>query len=59
MCENHETKVAKFIVVSDDERMPYCEKCSILLASQGFKLVKIERPEDNPLENMDEGPRKN
>lgn len=30
------------MVLSDDENLPYCEKCAILLASQGFKVMRME-----------------
>jgi hypothetical protein len=56
VCQNHDTKVAKYIVDSDDETLPYCEKCAILLASQGFKVVRMESEpigegeDNNPLD---------
>lgn len=40
-CTNHQSKVAKYVVESDEETMFYCEKCAILLASQGFKVSKM------------------
>jgi hypothetical protein len=39
-CQNHSTKPAKYFVSIDEEYLPYCEKCAILLASQGFKVSK-------------------
>lgn len=66
-CQTHEGKVAKFIVYSDDETLPYCEKCAILLASQGFKVTKLEmdaaEPQcdadvENPLDQLNNHPRK-
>ena len=41
MCSNHESKSAQFMISTEDEQLPYCQKCSILLASQGFKLTKL------------------
>ena len=43
-CENHPTKKGKYSVLSEDEgeEIYYCEKCAILLASQGFKVIKLE-----------------
>jgi hypothetical protein len=40
-CTNHPNKVAKYYVESDEETLFYCEKCAILLASQGFKVAKM------------------
>ena len=42
ICFNHQEKLAKFLVETHDEMMYYCEKCAILLASQGFPVRKIE-----------------
>lgn len=48
-CTNHPNKTAKYIVESDEESLFYCEKCAILLASQGFKVCKLgESVSDNP-----------
>jgi hypothetical protein len=41
ICFNHQEKLAKFFVETHDEVMYYCEKCAILLASQGFPVKKI------------------
>ena len=41
-CQNHSNKPAKYYIFIDDEDLPYCEKCAILLASQGFKVVKAD-----------------
>ena len=40
VCSNHPNKSGKYFIISDDdeESMDYCEKCAILLASQGFKV---------------------
>ena len=40
-CENHKAKEAKYFVLSEEERIFYCEKCAISLASQGFKVSKM------------------
>ncbi len=40
-CTNHPNKIAKYFVESDEETLFYCEKCAILLASQGFKVGKM------------------
>jgi hypothetical protein len=37
------------VVTANTEYGEYCEKCAILLASQGFKVVKME---DRPLKMM-------
>jgi hypothetical protein len=64
VCQNHDSKVAKYIVYSDDETLPYCEKCAILLASQGFKVARMEVEPigegegDNPLDLLENHPRK-
>lgn len=42
VCQNHLNKQAKYVISIDDEDMPYCEKCAILLASQGFKVSKCD-----------------
>lgn len=63
-CQSHENKQAKYYVYSDDETLMYCEKCAILLASQGFKVVKIDaegqaqHPVGDGLEVLDNHPRK-
>ena len=43
---------------TEDEQLPYCQKCSILLASQGFKLVKLQAEEENPLDQLENNPRR-
>ena len=42
-CENHPNKKGKYSVVSEEEeeQIFYCEKCAILLASQGFQVSKL------------------
>ena len=44
-CPNHPDKVVthKLIGPDIDEEISYCEKCSIMLASQGFNVVKLNR----------------
>jgi predicted SprT family Zn-dependent metalloprotease len=39
-CINHQLKPARFKAVSDEADLFYCEKCAILLASQGFKVMR-------------------
>lgn len=47
-CQNDPNKQAKYVISIDDEDLPYCEKCAILLASQGFKVRKLdEAPSSN------------
>jgi hypothetical protein len=41
MCINEPHKVAKYIAYSEEESLYYCEKCAILLASQGFTVMKL------------------
>jgi hypothetical protein len=41
-CQNHSNKPAKYFISIDEEDLPYCEKCAILLASQGFKVSKCD-----------------
>ena len=53
MCTNEHNKVAKFLTYSEEETLYYCEKCAILLASQGFTVVKL-----NTGESMEINPRK-
>ncbi len=45
VCQNHQDKPALFTLISEDiqEQLNYCEKCSILLASQGFNVAKIKK----------------
>jgi hypothetical protein len=43
-CSNHPGKTAKFRVCSEENDLFYCEKCAILLASQGFKVEKLMNP---------------
>ena len=40
-CINDPQKVAKYMTSSEDETLYYCEKCAILLASQGFAVQKL------------------
>jgi hypothetical protein len=40
-CLNHPKKSATHCLISDQEKINYCEKCSIMLASQGFDVLKI------------------
>jgi hypothetical protein len=41
-CENHGGKVATFTSAMDDSMQAfYCDKCAILLASQGYSVVKM------------------
>lgn len=43
-CHNHTNKGATFEIVGvGQERLTYCEKCAILLASQGFKVNRLAR----------------
>lgn len=44
-CLNHPDKPATHQLAASDTPvpMPYCEKCSIMLASQGFSIGKIPR----------------
>lgn len=44
-CINHPQKSAKYKML--EEQMLYCEKCAILLASQGFKVSKIDKEPEN------------
>ena len=51
MCINDPHKAAKFVTYSEEETLYYCEKCAILLASQGFSVMKLnvgESVEINP-----------
>lgn len=41
MCINDPHKVAKYLAYSEEESLYYCEKCAILLASQGFTVMKL------------------
>jgi hypothetical protein len=41
MCINDPHKVAKFLAYSEEESLYYCEKCAILLASQGFTVMRL------------------
>lgn len=42
-CYNHPDKRSKYRIVSEDLELMYCEKCAILMASQGFKVEKLDR----------------
>ena len=43
-CLNHPNRTAVYETKGEStERYVYCEKCSILLASQGFKVMKISK----------------
>ena len=48
------------MIETEDEQLPYCQKCSILLASQGFKLVKLNGFEEqaDPLDMLENNARK-
>jgi len=41
-CINDPHKNAKYLINSEEETLYYCEKCAILLASQGFTVLKIQ-----------------
>jgi hypothetical protein len=43
-CQNHPQKKGKYSVMNEEEgeKTYYCEKCAILVASQGFKVYKLE-----------------
>lgn len=47
MCINDPHKVAKYIAYSEEESLYYCEKCAILLASQGFTVMKLNGTESS------------
>lgn len=41
-CENHEGRTANFLSCIDETNLQYfCEKCAILIASQGYSVEKI------------------
>ena len=41
ICENHPSKPAEFIAVIEGEKIKYCQKCAINVASNGFEVIKI------------------
>lgn len=45
MCINDPHKPAKYLAYSEEESLYYCEKCAILLASQGFTVMKLNAGE--------------
>lgn len=53
-CLNHQNKKIAFEVTdTEGQKMYYCEKCAILLASQGFQVQRInDHIYDNPLKNQ-------
>lgn len=45
VCENHQNKTATFMTALDESTLGYfCEKCAILVASQGYTVEKIVDP---------------
>lgn len=44
-CINDPHKTAKYLIYSEEETLHYCEKCAILLASQGFPVIKLQAAE--------------
>lgn len=54
MCINDPHKTAKYLAYSEEESLYYCEKCAILLASQGFTVMKLNSTEGS----IDFNPRK-
>lgn len=40
--------MARFTILIDNEEIMYCEKCAILLASQGFKVQRMQ--EEQPVQ---------
>lgn len=53
-CINDPHKTAKYLTYSEEETLYYCEKCAILLASQGFSVAKLPATGDS----FDGNPRK-
>lgn len=53
-CLNHPNKAGSYEAKDEGntERFTYCEKCAILLASQGFKVNRLTRP--LPLQDRNE-----
>lgn len=45
ICINDPDKIASFMIESGGEVLYYCEKCAILLASQGFAVVRCQQQE--------------
>ena len=41
-CSNHSQKEAEYQIQLEDDLMYYCERCSALLASQGFQVVRLQ-----------------
>ena len=41
-CANHPQKEAVFYTSSEGERLYFCEKCAIKLASQGHSITKVK-----------------
>ena len=48
---NHDSKLATYLVSCDEGDVPYCEKCAILLASQGFKVCRVASTERSERDN--------
>jgi hypothetical protein len=42
-CSNHPQKEAEYWILLEDDTLFYCEKCSALLASQGFQVNRINK----------------
>jgi hypothetical protein len=41
-CKNHPDRHAEFSIRIDEESLAYCQRCAVLLASQGFKVARIK-----------------
>ena len=42
-CINHSSKDAEYEILIDGDLLYYCEKCSAMLASQGFQVNKMHK----------------
>ena len=42
-CENHQGKQAAYFTQIDGERLHFCEKCAITLASTGHSISRIQQ----------------
>lgn len=42
-CNNHPQKEAEYQILLQDDLLYYCERCSALLASQGFQVVRLQQ----------------
>ena len=51
LCVNHQNRPAAFRIVVDESLMIYCEKCAAHLASNGFRIEKIDRTHKYPGSN--------